>query len=242
MSATVPVSVRKNSIGGDCFQNEMSSALTKEHAAELAAEILPIFSPKGAMLFSEGQTAAGIFWLRSGQAKESMASGTGKTAIVRVVGPGEILGLSALLTGTPYECTVETLEPTCAHYVRRAAFLHLLTISRELSRTVAGQLIRDCEQAYAGIRRLGVSSSVREKFARLLLQWAECPLANVNQGEAAPRIRVTMTHEEVGQCVGSSRETLTKILGEFRKKKWITTAGTIWTITNEDAIRKMAAV
>ena len=242
MSATVPFQLRKNSIGGDWLANDMASALTRKHAAELVAEILPIFSPRGAVLFSEGQMATGVFLLRYGCIKESMASETGKTAIVKVAGPGEILGLSAVLTGTPHGCTVETLESTCAHYVRKGVFLQLLKTSRELSRMVAGQLIRNCEQAYAGVRRLGVSSSVRERLARLLLQWVESPLANRKPGLVDPQVRVTMTHEEIGQCVGCSRETLTRVLGELRKKKWIATTGTVWTLTNEAEIRKLAAV
>jgi CRP/FNR family transcriptional regulator len=231
-----------NAIGTDWLENDVLATLTKKQGAKLAAEILPIFSPKGGLLFSEGQTATGVFLMRSGRAKESMASGTGKTAIVRVAGPGEILGLSAVLTNSRYGCTAETLEPTCVHYVQKAAFILFLKTSYNLNRIVAGQLIQNCEQAYAGIRRLGVSSSTREKFARLLLQWAESPLVNTNQVAAGPQFRVTMTHEEVGQCVGSSRETLTRILGELRKKKWLSTTGTLWTITNEAAIRKLAAV
>jgi CRP/FNR family transcriptional regulator, cyclic AMP receptor protein len=242
MSATVPVRLQRNAIFGDWLENAKSTAVTNKDAASLADEILPIFSPKGALLFSEGQVATGVFLLRSGRAKESVSSGTGRTAIVKIVGPGEILGLSAILTGSAYGCTVETLETTYAHYIRKPAFLKLLNNSRELSRVVAGQLIRNCDQAYAGVRRLGVSISARERFARLMLQWAECPLANMSQGVAGLSVRVNMTHEEIGQCAGSSRETITRIVGELRKKNWITITGTVWTITNETEIRKLAAV
>lgn len=242
MHFTGALQPRGNSLHSDYFKSDISAGLAKQRAAALVAGILPVFYPKGGMLFFEGQAATGVFILRTGRAKESMVSSKGKTAIVRVVGPGVILGLSAVLTGAPHECTVETLEPTHADYLRKAAFLHLLKISRELSQMVASQLIRDCKEAYAGIRCLGVSASVSERLARLLLQWAECPLTNQNPNTAGARIRVTLTHEEIGQFVGSTRETTSRILGELRKKKWITTNGNIWTITNEDAIRKLAAV
>ena len=231
---------RRNSLDGDYFESDISAGLAKQHAAELVAEILPVFYPKGGMFFLEGQAAKGVFFLRTGRAKESMVLSKGKTAIVRVVGPGVILGLSAVLTGTPHECTAETLEPAHADYVRKVAFLHSLKVSRQLSQMVASQLIRDCKDAYAGIRCLGVFGSVSEKFARLLLQWAECPLANQNGDDVGVRIRVTLTQEEIGQIVGTTRESITRILGVLRKKKWITTNGSIWTITNEDAIRHLA--
>jgi CRP/FNR family cyclic AMP-dependent transcriptional regulator len=232
---------RGNSLDGDYFESAISAGLAKQHAAELVARILPVFYPKGGKFFLEGQAAAGIFFLRTGRAKESMVSSKGKTAIVRVVGPGVILGLSAVLTGAPHECTAETLEPAHADYVGKGPFLHSLKISRQLSQLVASQLIRVCKDAYAGIRCLGVSGSVSEKIAGLLLQWAECPLASQNGDGEGIRIRVTLTQEEIGQIVGTTRETITRILGVLRKKKWITTNGSIWTITNEDAIRRLAA-
>ena len=128
------------------------------------------------------------------------------------------------------------------HYVRKALFFHLLKTSSEFSHKIAAQLIRNCERANAGIRRLAVSGSAAERFARLLLEWAENPLSNTNQGATGPRILVTMTHEEISQCIGTSRETMTRILGSFRRKKWITTTGTVWTINNQVAMRKLAAV
>jgi CRP/FNR family transcriptional regulator len=234
--------LRRNPLNLDWLEGDRSAALAESHASELATEFLPVFYPKGGVFFLEGQTAAGVFFLRSGSAKESMVSSAGKTAIVRVVGPGEILGLAAVLTSAPHGCAIETLEPTHADYLPKTVFLHLLKISHELSQMVASQLIRNCREAYAGIRCLGVSGSVPEKLARLLLQWAECPLSNKNQNGEGVRIRVTMTHEEIGQCVGSTRETMTRILGDLRKKKWITTKGDIWTISDEEALRQLAAV
>jgi CRP/FNR family transcriptional regulator, cyclic AMP receptor protein len=249
MSATVSVLIDRHRPNSGEIRNHVNSletgispVLAEKHAAELAAEILPIRCPKGGLLFSEGQMANGVFLMHSGRAKESVISSTGKTAILGVVGPGEILGLSAILTGGLFGSTVETLESTCVHYVRKAFFLHLLKNSSEFSQKVSAQLIRNCERANAGIRRIGVSSSAAGRFARLVLEWAECPLSNANQGATGTRILVTLTHEEISQCMGSSRETMTRILGKLRRKKWISTAGTVWTVSNEAEIRKLAAV
>ncbi len=227
---------------GNYFESDISPQLAKQHAADLVAASLPVFYPKGGMFFLEGQAADGVFFLRSGRVKESMASSKGKTAIVRLVGPGVILGLAAVLTGAPHECTAETLDPTHAHYVWKGAFLHSLKISRQLSQIVANQLIRERKDAYAGLRCLGVSGSVLERLARLLLQWVESPLPNQNRDAVGVRIRVILTHEEIGQFIGATRETTTRLLGTLRKRKWIITNGNLWTITNEDAIRQLAAV
>lgn len=242
MHRTGALQLPRHPLGDDDFAGAISTALAKRDSAELAAGILPVFYPKGGLLFLQGQWATGVFLLRSGRAKESMVSNTGRTAGVRVVGPGVILGLSSVLTNAPHESTVETLEPTHADFLRKVTFLHFMKTSAHLSQLVANQLSRNCKEAYASIRCLGLSGSVSERLARLFLQWAECPLANRNGDAVGVRIRVTLTHEEISQFVGSTRETTSRILGEFRDKKWITVNGSIWTITNEDAIRHLAAM
>jgi CRP/FNR family transcriptional regulator len=241
MHSNGALQLRGNWLNGDCFESKRSTGMAKRDSAGLAAGILPVFYPKGGVFFLEGQSATGVFLLRTGRAKESMASDKGKTAIVRIVGPGVILGLSAVMTDAAHESTVETLEPTHADFVWKAHFLRLLKTSGQLAQMVASQLSRNCKEAYASIRCLGVSATVPERIARLLLQWAESPLPNQNR-DVGIRIRVTLTHEEISQFVGSTRETTSRALGEFRERKWITTNGTTWTIINRDAIRRVAAV
>jgi CRP/FNR family transcriptional regulator, cyclic AMP receptor protein len=241
MHSSAALQLRRTLLDGDLVESYERAGLARREYIELAAGILPVFYPKGGMFFMEGQSATGVFLLRSGRAKESMVSNKGRTAIVRVAGPGVILGLSAVLADLPHESTAETLEPSHADFVRKGPFLHLLKTSVHLSQIVATQLSNNCKEAYAAIRCLGLSGSVPERLARLLLQWAECPLPNQN-GDRAKRFRVTLTHEEISQFVGSTRETMSRILGGFRDKKWITMNGSIWTINNESAIRRLAAV
>ena len=202
---------RGNSLRSDCLESNISAGLKKREAVDLAAGILPVFYPKGGMIFIEGQSATGVVFLRAGRAKESMVSIKGKTAIVRVVGPGVILGLSAVLTGRPHESTVECLEPAQADFLRKAPFLHLLKTSAQLGQMVVRQLSRNCNEAYAAIRCLYVAGSAAERLARLLLHWAQSPLTNQNRHRAGVRIRVTLTHEEISQFVGSSRETTSRL-------------------------------
>jgi CRP/FNR family transcriptional regulator len=102
---------------------------------------------------------------------------------------------------------------------------------------VAKQLTHNCKCAYTEIRALGLSNSVPEKIAKLVLQWAEQPLdfpGRKKTGEIA--IRVTLTQEEIAQFVGTSRETVSRVLGDFRKKGWLRIKGATWTITNKPAL------
>ena len=79
--------------------------------------------PKGALLCLEGQAPRGAFILCTGRAKLFTTSAEGKTMILRIAQPGEVLGLAAVVSNTPYEATVEILEPTQANFIAQADFL-----------------------------------------------------------------------------------------------------------------------
>ena len=82
--------------------------------------------PKGATLFVEGQVPRGVFILCSGRVKLSTSSADGKTLIVRIADPGEVLGLPATVTEKAYELTAEVIEPTQANFITRQEFLNFL--------------------------------------------------------------------------------------------------------------------
>jgi len=241
MHSSNALQLRDNSFD-EHLESHATGGLSKQDNAFLTAGIRPVFCPQGGSFFLEGQPATGVFLLRTGRAKESVISSRGKIAIVRVVGPGVILGLAPVLTEEQYDSTVEALEPTHADFVAKAAFLRVLKTSGQLGQAVASQLSRNCRETYAAIRCLGISESVSERLGRLLLQWAECPIANRNRETPGIRIRVTLTHEEIGQFIGSTRETTSRILAKFREKNWINMNGCTWTIINANAIRRLAGV
>jgi len=66
--------------------------------------------PRGATLFAEEQPPKGVYVLCDGRAKLSICSENGKKLMLRIAGPGELLGLSATLSGHPYELTAETVD------------------------------------------------------------------------------------------------------------------------------------
>src|SRR5215469_8764054 len=89
----------------------------------LASITSPASYPKGATLFVEGQSPRGVFILCNGRIKLSTSSADGKSLIVRIAEPGEVLGLPATVTGKPYELTAEVIEPAQANFIARQDFL-----------------------------------------------------------------------------------------------------------------------
>ena len=86
----------------------------------------PASYPAGALLFLEKQDSRGVFILCAGEVKLSISSSAGKTLILRIAKAGEILGLMAALSNSPYEVTAETLRPCQVAFVRRDDFVRFL--------------------------------------------------------------------------------------------------------------------
>jgi CRP/FNR family transcriptional regulator, cyclic AMP receptor protein len=117
-------------------------------------EVCP--SPRGTVLFEEGRPVRGIYVLCDGRAKLSVCSEKGKRLIMRIAGPGEVLGLSACLSGTPYEVTAETLDNARVTFVRRKELLKFLREHREACMQVVHLLSEDLHTAYGRVRAVGM--------------------------------------------------------------------------------------
>src|SRR5438067_10223343 len=112
--------------------------------------------PKGAMLFVEGQESRGAFILCRGKAKLYTSSSEGRTIILRIAQPGEVLGLTSTIANKPYEATVELLEPSQVNLFPKADCLKFLAEHGEASMHAAQQLSLNCSGAYEEIRCLGL--------------------------------------------------------------------------------------
>ena len=121
---------------------------------------------RGATLFGEGRQSRGIFVLCDGRAKLSISSENGKRLMLRVAGPGEVLGLSSALSGKPYEVTVETIDASQVVFVKRKDLLRFLRDHREACLQVVHLLSGDLHTAYERVRSLGLSRTRRTRSQR----------------------------------------------------------------------------
>ncbi len=193
--------------------------------------------PKGATLFVEGQAARGVFILCNGRVKLSTSSTDGKTLIVRIADPGEVLGLPATVTGKAYELTADVIEPTQANFVPRADFLAFLRDHGEASLRIAQQLGETYHAAVAEMRSIGLSRSAGEKLARFLLDW--CASHANEKGELCATL--TLTHEEIAQMIGASRETVTRLFSDFKRKQFLQVKGSTLVIRDKSALENLIA-
>jgi len=191
--------------------------------------------PDGAVLFLEKGDPRGVFVLCAGQVKLSISSSNGKTLILRITQAGEILGLMAALTDKPYEVTAETLRPCKVAFIRRDDFLQFATKHPEVSHKVIHQLNTLYSGACEQLRTVGLSASAPEKLARLLLDWS----ANGTETKHGRQITVPLTHEEIAELIGSTRETVTRTLSQFKNRQLVTLQGSTMTIANRAALEQI---
>jgi len=171
--------------------------------------------PKHAKLLEEGQLPEGIFVLLHGSVKLFVGLKGGKTLILRVVQSGEVLGLSATMSTKPAEYTAETLSPTQFLYVPRKDFLALLELHPEICISVVEVLSHQLREAVSMIHYSSGSQPAAEKLADLLESWI------LEKGEVTDRgidLKLPLTQEEIGQMIGVSRETVSRLLAEFEEQ------------------------
>ena len=149
LSATVLIS------GPVC--DGLASGLPAHALRQLSGIYSPHDYPSGAVLFQEGEPASGIFLLCRGAVKLSVGSSHGDNLLLRSAGPGEILGLSATLTGQGHEVTAETTVPSRLAFIKRKDFLRYLREHSDVCIQVVESLSNDVHAAYERVRTLGMA-------------------------------------------------------------------------------------
>src|ERR1017187_8929008 len=90
------------------------------------------FYPRGTVLFAEERPVRGIYILCDGRARVSICADSRKRLTLRIAGPGEVLGLGAALSNTPYEVTAQLLDASQVVFVRRTELLKFLRQNPEV--------------------------------------------------------------------------------------------------------------
>jgi len=190
--------------------------------------------PRAAMLFIEGQQPRGVFVLCTGKVKLSTTSRDGKTIITKISEPGDVLGLNAVVSGRPYEVTAEMMEPGQANFIPRDSLLQMMKDFPEVALRLAQQLSRNYFTAYEEVRTLGLAISPSEKFAKLLLSWSTVP-----QTDGTSQLKLTLTHEEIGELIGTTRETVSRLFSDFKRKQLVQLKGATLVIRSRPALEKI---
>jgi len=186
--------------------------------------------PTGAVLFHEGQPARGIYILERGLVKFSVGASDGRTLILRIAHAGEALGIASTVGGRDYEATAEAQQPCDVTFIRYSDVVRMMRSHGEFALWITQALSRDYNVTCREIRTLMLSGSASEKLARLLVGWMD---------ERSGRMKVPLTHEEIGQMIGTSRETVTRLMAGFKKQRLIEQEGATLVVSDRTALESL---
>jgi CRP/FNR family transcriptional regulator len=218
------------------YPGEFFKKLSPAALKDLSSLLTSSSYPSNITLFSEKDEARGVFVVLEGEVKLSMNSSDGRRLSLRIARKGEILGLSSTIAGSPCELTAETLYPAKLAFAGRREFLGFLMRHPEAYQILSEELTREFTMACEQLRTVGLASTAPEKLARLLLDWSE----RGQKVEAGTKFRFSLTHEEIGEFIGASRETVTRTLGVFKSRRLVAFHGSMVTIPSKAALANYA--
>jgi CRP/FNR family transcriptional regulator, cyclic AMP receptor protein len=212
---------------GEFFRNLSTDAIN-----EFESITVPHCCPGATVLIREEEEPSRVLFLLEGRVKLSMNSIDGRRLILAIAWPGEILGLTSAVSGCPHAITAETQFPCMITSVQRQVFLGFLMRYPMASQNVMRELSLDYERTAQQLRTLGLASTAPAKFARLLLEWCK----DGEETERGVRIQCPLTHGEIGEHIGASRETISRVIKGFKSQGLVEQCGSILIVPDIEAL------
>jgi CRP/FNR family transcriptional regulator len=201
----------------------------------LDANSITMEYPRGNVLFREGEPASAVFLVCSGKVKSTATSTEGRSAILRLSGPGDVLGMSAVLSSAPYEITAEAVQPCRIRVFHARALQQFMREFSDASLAAARALAQDYRSAFHEMRLMALPETPAGRLSRLILDWSE-------ESEAAGTpLTMTLTHEELACMTATTRETVTRTLSRLRRDGAIAIRGISLTVLKPDELRQLAS-
>jgi CRP/FNR family transcriptional regulator len=194
--------------------------------------------PPGTTLFVEQEAPDEVLFLLAGQVKLSFNSNAGRRMILGVASAGETLGLASVFSGSRYDITAETVSPCRVASMPRKDFFEFLSRHPSACMNVARELCLECARACEKVRSLGLAVTASEKLVRFLLDQCAVP----KNTERGARLFCALTHEEIGECIGTSRETVSRLFCDFRSRELLQSRGSTLIISDRKALEAYAGI
>ena len=190
--------------------------LEESASDEIARLLIDRKFPKDAVIFEEGSAGDYMYLIREGQVKVTKMSDDGREKILEMLGSGDFFGEMSLLDRQPRSASIKTTQPCLLLALSRQDFLELLrqnsAVAMEMIRVMARRL-RETDEQIGGLLFERVESRAR----RILLRMAKDPAPD----EAGRRITPAITHQQLADMVGTSRETITRVVKDLKDSGWL---------------------
>ncbi len=205
------------------------SSLDEKHLREIAGLLIDRKIPKDAIIFEEGTLGDYMYVIQEGQVKVAKMSEDGREKILEIHGPGQFFGEMALLDREPRSASVKTTQACLLLALSRQDFLALLSENPDLSLELIRELVRRVRETNEQIRGL-LFERVEGRTRRLLRRLARDPVPDHPDRLGTSPI----THQQLADLVGTSRETVTRVIKELKDEGWLDQEGKSYQIPKED--------
>lgn len=189
----------------------------------------------GELIYTEGEACTGAYIVRQGKVKLVANSSDGKALILRIVGPGEIISLSAALSERNNDTSALVVEPTTVSHIKTANLYRLMEEMGDLALRFARELSAEYSLLCQELSSLGLQRSAMSRLAKLLVGMME----NVSPQGGKLEAECSLTHEEMAQMIGTSRETVTRLLHDLRDQGIATLKYDILTVNKLQSLRAL---
>lgn len=175
--------------------------------------------PKNQTIVEEGLSGDYMYVIREGHVKVTKLSGDGREKILELLGPGDFFGEMSLLDDAPRSASVKSLTETHILALSRPDFLKELRRNPDLGMAVIQELTRRVRQMDEQASSLSFQR-VRERTQGLLVR-----LAKDDVSQNGRRVTPPLTHQQIADMIGTSRETVTRIVKRLKDQGWLEQEG-----------------
>ncbi|MFC1541456.1 Crp/Fnr family transcriptional regulator, partial [Candidatus Latescibacterota bacterium] len=179
----------------------------------------------------EGDT---LFIILKGKVKVTTFSESGKEVIFSILSEGDFFGDMSLMDGKPRSATVISIEDSELRLIRRNDFIKLVEKHPRIALKLLEELTSRLRKADERIESLAIHD-VTGRLAGVLLQLAE---EFIDTKDKSVLIKSRPTHQELANMVGTTRETVTRILKQLENKNYINMSGKDLLILDSEVFKK----
>ncbi len=188
------------------------------------------------VIYLPGDRSFGVHFLAQGRVKVSKVTRDGKELTIAYRLTGDFFGDACLLESGPREEMVESMEPSTTVEVARADLLALLEERVEVAFPLSRALIARQRALESKVEQL-IFKDVGAKLAELLLSLG---LDHGVENKKGVALAVKITHQEMANLIGSTRETVSLTLSQFKRKGYIATEGRRVILADQEGLKTLA--
>lgn len=191
---------------------------------------------KGDIVFDDGESPKGVYYIEKGTAKLSKSGVYGKDQILRFCKEYDLVGYRSLLCGENFQAKAEAMTPMKVQFLPADVFLHLLEVDPKLSYAMLQKIAYELGESANTVTFLA-QKTVRERLAEILIL-LERKLGSDPEGF----IKISLTREEIANLIGTATESAIRLISEFKQDDLIVVEGRNIKILNREKLIKLGHV